>query len=302
MFRVGTRRLVVVAVPLFLFVTSSALGATGAHRAARGAARHPKHKPTRAAGGRRKRGTFVGGHKRSRAEVASAAVLLGDSSVESQYDSLPAGEGEAFRLRGSLTGVADVAHLYISARNAAKTVVMGLYSNANGRPGLLLSAGSAPASASGTWTAVSITPIELQAGRTYWLAILGEGGTLRYRDRAWGSCPSETSAQTNLGALPAYWSNGTVYGDCPASAYLTAGNPPSAPAPDRTGPARSTDTHASAAGGRTGPGPDAPTRRHRGAGDRGDRDRRSGTRCVERYLVGQPHRLRLPVAGLQHLR
>ena len=108
---------------------------------------------------------------------------------------------------------------------------MGLYSNANGRPGLLLSAGSAPASAAGTWTAVSITPIELQAGRTYWLAILGEGGTLRYRDRAWGSCPSETSAQTNLGALPAYWSNGTVYGDCPASAYLTAGNPPSAPDP-----------------------------------------------------------------------
>ena len=162
---------------------------------------------------RRKRGTFVGEHKRSRAEAASAAVLLGDSSVELQYDSLPAGEGEAFRLRGSLTGVADVAHLYISARNAARTVVMGLYSNANGRPGLLLSVGSAPASAAGTWTAVSITPIELQAGRTYWLAILGEGGTLRYRDRAWGSCPSETSAQTNLGALPAYWSNGTVYGE-----------------------------------------------------------------------------------------
>ncbi|HTY97747.1 MAG TPA: hypothetical protein VMB91_11950, partial [Solirubrobacteraceae bacterium] len=171
------------------------------------------------------------GDKRSRAEVASAAVLLGTSSVESQYDSLPAGEGEAFRLRGSLTGVADVGHLYISARNLAKTVVMGIYSNLGGRPGLLLSAGSAPASAAGTWTTVSITPIELQAGRTYWLAILGEGGTLRYRDRAWGSCPSQTSAQTSLGALPAYWSTGSVYGDCPASAYLTAGSPASPPAP-----------------------------------------------------------------------
>ena len=49
-----------------------------------------------------------------------------------------------------------------------------------------------------------------------------------------------------------------MYGDCPASAYLTAGDPPSAPAADRTGPARSSHTHASAAGGRTGPAPTPP--------------------------------------------
>ena len=78
---------------------------------------------------------------------------------------------------------------------------MGIYShNYNGHPGLLLSAGSASASAAGTWTSVSVTPIELVAGRVYRLAILGEGGTLRYRDRRQGPCPSETSGQTPASA------------------------------------------------------------------------------------------------------
>ena len=179
MFRVGTSRLFVAAVLLFLFVTSSALGAAGRHNAARGASHHGKHKGKPATHRRHKRGAFVGAERGSRAEVASAAVLLGDSSVESQNDSLPAGEGEAFRLGGTLTGLADVAHIYISAHSAAKTVVVGIYNNSGGRPGLLLSAGSAPATAPGTWTPVAITPIQLVAGRVYWLAILGEGGTLR---------------------------------------------------------------------------------------------------------------------------
>ncbi len=242
MFRVGTRRFFIAGVLLFLFTASSALGASGRRRAARGAAHHakhvrrgaahhPKHARKRPDRRRRKRGTFVRPNEQSRAEVASAAVLLGSSAVESQFDSLPAGEGEAFRLKGSLTGLADVAHLYISARNTAKTVVMGVYTSTDGHPGLLLSAGSAAASAAGTWTSVSITPVELVAGRVYWLAILGEGGTLRYRDRQQGPCPSETSGQTSLGALPAFWRQGTVYGDCPASAYLTAGDPPSPPSP-----------------------------------------------------------------------
>ena len=52
--------------------------------------------------------------------MASAAVLLGSSAVESQYDSLPAGEGEAFRLKGGITGLADVADLYISATTPRK--------------------------------------------------------------------------------------------------------------------------------------------------------------------------------------
>ncbi len=62
----------------------------------------------------------------------------------------------------------------------------------------------------------------LDVGHTYWLAILGEHGTLRYRDRRGGPCPSETEAQS-LGSLPSTWRTGSLYADCPLSGYVTAG-------------------------------------------------------------------------------
>ena len=155
------------------------------------------------------------------AYTVDGTVLLGETAVESAYDYLVAGEAEAFRTQASLTGTSGAAHLYIAAGSTAKTVVAGLYTASGGHPGMLLSTGSAPASRAGTWTTVTLTQARLSAGGTYWLAVLGEGGTLRYRDRADGSCPSETSAQSTLGALPASWKTGTTYKDCPASAYVT---------------------------------------------------------------------------------
>jgi hypothetical protein len=146
---------------------------------------------------------------------------LGSNVVQSHQDYLSAGQAEAFSLQATASGFAGAIHLYIDSRNRAGTVVVGLYSNAGNRPGSLLSAGSGAASTAGTWTTVSIAPSQLTSGTTYWLAILGEGGTLRYRDRSRGPCPSQTSAQTSLGGLPASWSTGRAYADCPASAYVT---------------------------------------------------------------------------------
>ncbi len=88
-------------------------------------------------------------------------MLLGDSAVEPQDDSLTAGQAEAFHLRASATGLARAVYIYISSANAASTVIAGLYSNAHGHPGRLLRTGSGSASSEGTWTTVSIAPIEL---------------------------------------------------------------------------------------------------------------------------------------------
>jgi hypothetical protein len=212
---------------LLLCQASAAFGARGvdhaAHRvnhAGRHAGRRGAHRKTghRA---RHKPGAVV--HRgNSRSVVGATAVLLGDTAVEWQYDSLVAGQAEAFRLRVGSSGLASTVHIYISAGNAAGVLIVGLYSSAAGHPGSLLSTGSVPASSPGTWTAASIAPVELLQGRSYWLAILGEGGRLRYRDRANGPCPSETSAQHNLSALPASWRTGATYSDCPVSAYVTA--------------------------------------------------------------------------------
>ncbi len=171
---------------------------------------------------RRKSGAVVHRSVRQLADITTSAVLLGEDAVESEYDSLATGQAEAFRLRSHVSGAAGAVHVFISWRNAASTLVVGLYSDANGHPGVLLSTGSAPASRAETWTAVPISRLELLAGRSYWLAVLGRGGVLRYRDRWRGPCPSETSAQTSLGTLPLAWKTGTLYQDCPASAYVTA--------------------------------------------------------------------------------
>jgi hypothetical protein len=220
-----TRTMFTAVALLLLFAVSSALAASGMHDATARAASNASHK--RSAAGRRKHkpGATIHHAKLRGADFASATVLLGANTVESQYDSLVGGQAEAFRLQAGATGPAGLAHVYISAANTARTVIVGIYANANGNPGALLSTGSAPASSAGTWTLVSIAPIELVSGRTYWLAILGTGGTLRYRDRWRGPCPSQTSAQRTLGALPRTWSDGTVYADCPASAYVSPGVP-----------------------------------------------------------------------------
>ncbi|MGO9761414.1 MAG: hypothetical protein ACLP1Q_09185 [Solirubrobacteraceae bacterium] len=148
-------------------------------------------------------------------------MLLGTTAVESQYDSLPSGQAEAFRLQASANGLAALAHVYISGASTASTLTVGLYSSAGSHPATLLSSGSALAFPAKTWIAVSIAPVELVAGRTYWLAILGDGGRLRYRDRRSGPCPSQTSAQTTLDALPSSWRTATTYLDCPLSGYVT---------------------------------------------------------------------------------
>ncbi len=207
-------------VALLVLPVSSALGAyVKPDSRARGLQRRASHHRAR-----HKPGTFV--HPSKSPSAASATpVLLGSTSVEWQYDSLTAGEAEAFRLRASSSGVESAVHVFISANSSAATLLVGLYDSAGGRPGALVSAGSTSVMASGSWSTVSLAPVELVAGKSYWLAILGEGGKLRYRDRASGPCPSETSASRNLRALPGAWRTGASYMDCPISAYVTAATP-----------------------------------------------------------------------------
>jgi hypothetical protein len=220
-----TRIFIAAVALLFVFACSSALAGPDMRPATARAARHQGQEHKHARRERHKPGAAVHRVDSRRADVASTSVLLGDVAVESQYDSLAGGQAEAFRIQAAGSGLAHAVHVYISSGNAAGTVFAGLYSSAWGRPGSLLSSGSATAAGAGTWTDVSIAPIELVAGRTYWLAILGTGGTLRYRDRANGPCPSQTSAQTTLGALPSTWRTGTLYSDCPVSAYVSAAAP-----------------------------------------------------------------------------
>ncbi len=151
-------------------------------------------------------------------------VLLGNATIESQHDALTPGRPEAFGLRAHASGQIAALRLYIDARSTAATVLIGLYTNSHRGPGTLLGTGSLASPQRGTWNTVTLAPSRLIAGRRYWLTILGEGGTLRYRASRRGHCPSDASIRANLRALPIAWSAGRFHrhAHCPISAYATA--------------------------------------------------------------------------------
>jgi hypothetical protein len=156
------------------------------------------------------------------AALTPATVLLGDGVVQPRQAYLSAERSAAFRFRAEAAGTAGTARIYLAPSNAARIVIVGIYSNANGQPGSLLSVGSIVSPTADAWNSASLTASSIVPGTSYWLAILGEGGTLRYSANQRGLCPSATSAQANLGGLPATWSSGRDRQNCPISAYVTA--------------------------------------------------------------------------------
>jgi hypothetical protein len=129
---------------------------------------------------------------------------------------------EGFRFRARASGLTAKVLLYIDRRSTARTVVVGLNRDADGRPGPLLSTGSLSAPHRGAWNTVSLAPSRVVTGRTYWLTVLGRGGTLRRRNHRRGRCASAASVQAHLTELPFSGSTGRVraHPACPVSAYV----------------------------------------------------------------------------------
>jgi hypothetical protein len=157
----------------------------------------------------------------SRAAANSSTILLGNEALESNRNSLIGGQAEAFPFQARAAGIVGPAYVYVDTGNTAAILLVGIYSNGAGRPDGLLSEGSLSAPKSGAWNAVPLRPTQLVSGTTYWLAILGTGGRLRYRDRSHGPCTAITSSQNSLKDFAVTWSSGFTYATCPVSAYVT---------------------------------------------------------------------------------
>ncbi|HXB63899.1 MAG TPA: choice-of-anchor R domain-containing protein, partial [Solirubrobacteraceae bacterium] len=209
---------------LLALATTSALAARSLHgekkraERARTAHRHSHRHPRRHTARRSNAGAAAA----VRTANTATAVLLGDETVEWGRGRLYAGQAEAFPFQARPGGTAGAVHVYVAPGNAATTLVAGLYSDNGGQPGVLLTAGSLVAPAAGAWDTVTVPPTQLSSGTTYWLAVLGTGGTLHFRDRIFGFCRAFTSAQTGLATPPATWSTGYPRWACPISAYATA--------------------------------------------------------------------------------
>ncbi|MGI8772939.1 MAG: BACON domain-containing protein [Acidobacteriaceae bacterium] len=161
--------------------------------------------------------------------LAQVQVLFGDQIIEGEHDSNSVGTAEAFQATASATGTLSVLNFYVDTNSAAASIVVGLYADNAGNPGSLLTQGTINTPAIG-WNAAAVPSIDILTGTKYWIAVLGKGGVVRFRDRSSGPCISEANSSGSLTALPAKWSPGTKYTDCPLTAYGTGSSlaqPPS---------------------------------------------------------------------------
>jgi hypothetical protein len=156
-------------------------------------------------------------------DSSARAPVLGDTAVEALPGSLSAGHAEAFRFAAQIPGKVASLDVFIGRTNKAHGFVVGLYSNSSGHPGRPIASGSAPSVRRGAWNAVSVVPRTLVLGRTYWLAVLARGGTLRFRYSLRGDCLSETSAVGRLRKLPVPWHSARMRARrCPISAFASS--------------------------------------------------------------------------------
>jgi len=157
----------------------------------------------------------------SPAIVTAQTLLIGNQHIQNQLDSDPSGQAEAFQAVASASGTLTALAVFVSARNTSTTVYFGLYAdNGAGHPGMLLVQGSISPPKSGAWNLIAVSPLGISSGTTYWLAVLGTGNPLWFRDSTAGSCAAESSSSNTLTSLPSVWSTGQQWPNrCPVSAY-----------------------------------------------------------------------------------
>jgi hypothetical protein len=146
-------------------------------------------------------------------------VLLGTATLQPNRDGVGAGTASAFRTAATATGSIAKLSVYLDSANRATRLVAGVYANASGHPGRLLTQATLTSVTSGAWNALTVPKASVAAGTTYWIAVLSPSGRgkLQIRDK-FGGGRSETSSQGALTALPQTWTTGQTWPDGPLSA------------------------------------------------------------------------------------
>lgn len=149
-----------------------------------------------------------------------AQLLLGDTNVESSPDNNPDGTAEAFPVQAVASGKVGSLSVYVDRSSSAAILRVGMYTSSNGHPGVLLASGVISSPRAGQWNTVGLPATQVTKGTTYWLALMGTGGVVRFRDRN-AACRSEVGRQANLSSLPAMWTTGSTYATCIVSMFET---------------------------------------------------------------------------------
>ena len=133
-------------------------------------------------------------------------MLVGDTNVESFVDEDPAGTAEAFQYIAGASGTANSVSFYLDSSSAATSAQIGVYSD-DGAPATLLASATDSSLKAGAWNTVSLPSFSVTSGTKYWIALLGSGGAIDWRDNQSGLA-ADVSSSTSLTSLPSSWSTG----------------------------------------------------------------------------------------------
>ncbi len=154
--------------------------------------------------------------------AGGTTTLLGSEIIEDLRDTVEPGTAEAFPMTATAAGPLPALRVYLDDTNRATTLVAGIYADAGGRPGSRIAQGTVSSPQPGAWTTLDLSDASVSEGTRYWVAVLGSGGTLAFRDRSDASCSSETSGSSSLTSLPSVWASGARWNTCQISAYGTS--------------------------------------------------------------------------------
>src|SRR5262245_11907660 len=97
-------------------------------------------------------------------------VVIGSQQIQPQSDSNTAGQAEAFKATASASGSIASISVYVDSGSTASKLVAGLYNDAAGKPGTLLTQGTLNAPVAGAWNTVTAPSAQITAGANYWFA------------------------------------------------------------------------------------------------------------------------------------
>jgi hypothetical protein len=159
---------------------------------------------------------------------AATTRVAGTDVVGTNVSGASPGRAEVYKVSATTTGDTTSISVHLDASSTASALEVGVYSDEDGQASTLLTSGRINAPVAG-WNEVAVTATRLEAGESYWIAILNpldSTGTLRWTDRAGGSGGGEqTSGSAILTTLPDEWIAGTNFSDGPLSAYVTGEEP-----------------------------------------------------------------------------
>jgi hypothetical protein len=149
-------------------------------------------------------------------------IVIGENSLDTKVDQAAQGKAEAYKATSLKQRALTAIQVYLDASSVTPQLVAGIYSDNNGHPEKLLAQGKIAYPKAGTTNTVAIPTVKLEAGRPYWITILGPKGAVKFRSRADSTVATEINARKGLTSLPPLWGTGIAAPIAgPFSAYGT---------------------------------------------------------------------------------